>query len=210
MQLLYYQGSWALAEAPSIAVVGTREPSAEGNARARKLVKRLVKDEFTIVSGLAKGIDTEVHRTVLETGGRTIGVIGTPLNHRYPKENHSLQEEIAREHLLISQVPVLRYEHAPHAAANRFFFIERNLTMAALTAATVIVEAGETSGTLVLARHALNQGRKLFILDSNFKNPALTWPAKFEAKGAIRVREYQDLREGLASLSRFGETGLSH
>jgi DNA processing protein len=167
-------------------------------------VKGLVKDGFTVVSGLAKGIDTEVHRAVLETGGRTIGVIGTPLNHRYPKENRSLQDEIARDHLVISQVPVLRYEDAPHPAANRFFFIERNLTMAALTAATVIVEAGETSGTLVLARHALNQGRTLFILDNNFKNPALTWPAKLEAKGALRVREYQDVRERLESLPRSG------
>jgi DNA processing protein len=73
--------------------------------------------------------------------------------------------------------------------------------MAALSQATVIIEAGETSGTLVQARHALKQGRKLFILESNFKNPALTWPAKFEEQGAVRVREYEDIREHLAQAS---------
>jgi DNA processing protein len=164
----------------------------------RKLVKRLVEDNFTVVSGLAKGIDTEAHRTALQHGGRTIAVIGTPLNLRYPKENSHLQDEIAEKHLVISQVPVVRYQQTPNPTVNRFFFVERNITMAALTQATIIVEAGETSGTLVQARHALRQGRKLFILESNFKNPALSWPAKFEEQGAIRVREYEDIREHLA------------
>jgi len=198
VELLYFQGWWDLAESPSVAVVGTREPSDEGRARARKLVKRLVQDNFTVVSGLAKGIDTEVHRTTIEVGGRTIAVIGTPLNLRYPKENSQLQEQLAEKHLVISQVPVVRYQQTPNPTANRFFFVERNITMAALTQATVIIEAGETSGTLVQARHALKQGRKLFILDSNFQNPALSWPAKFQEQGAIRVREYEDIREHLA------------
>lgn len=201
VELLYFQGWWDLAESPSVAVVGTREPSDEGKARARKLAKRLIEDNYTVISGLAKGIDAEVHRTALELGGRTIAVIGTPLNLRYPKENSELQARIAKEQLLISQVPVIRYQQSPNPTANRFFFVERNITMAALSKATVIIEAGETSGTLVQARHALKQGRKLFILESNFKNSALTWPAKFEDQGAIRVREYEDIREHLAQSS---------
>jgi DNA processing protein len=201
VEILYFQGWWDLADSPSVAVVGTREPSAEGRARARKLVRSLVRDNFTVVSGLAKGIDTEVHRTAIAEGGRTIAVIGTPLNLRYPKENARLQEQIAEEHLIISQVPVVRYQQTPNPTANRFFFVERNITMAALSQATVIIEAGETSGTLVQARHALKQGRKLFILESNFKNPALTWPAKFEEQGAVRVREYEHIREHLAHAS---------
>src|SRR5205823_12342743 len=100
--------------------------------------------------------------------------------------------------LVISQVPIIRYQQTPNPTANRFFFVERDITMAALTQATVIIEAGETSGTLVQARHALKQGRKLFILDSNVQKPALSWPAKFEEQGAIRVREYEDIREHLA------------
>jgi DNA processing protein len=198
VELLYFQGWWDIAESPSVAVVGTREPSEEGRARVRKLVRRLVEDNFTVVSGLARGIDTETHRTALQHGGRTIAVIGTPLNLRYPKENSQLQDDIAEKHLVISQVPVVRYQQTPNPTVNRFFFVERNITMAALTQATIIVEAGETSGTLVQARHALKQGRKLFILESNFKNPALSWPAKFEEQGAIRVREYEDIREHLA------------
>ncbi len=126
-------------------------------------------------------------------------MLGTPLDLRYPKENLLLQEEIARNHLLISQVPVLRYRQAPNPTLNRFFFVERNITMAALTQATVIVEAGQTSGTLVQARHALKQGRKLFILDNNFRNPTLTWPAKFQEQGAIRVRDYEDIQGHLES-----------
>lgn len=76
---------------------------------------------------------------------------------------------------------------------NRLFFPERNVTMSALTEATVIVEAGETSGTLTQARAALHQGRKLFILDSCFKDARLTWPARFEAEGAIRVTRMDDI-----------------
>jgi DNA processing protein len=201
IELVYFQGWWDLIDSKSVAVVGTREPSDEGQARARKLVRHLVEDDFTVVSGLAKGIDTVVHKTTIDASGRTIAVIGTPLSLRYPKENTELQDRIAKEHLLISQVPIIRYQQAKNPTANRFFFVERNITMSALTLATIIIEAGETSGTLVQARHALKQGKKLFILESNFKNPALTWPAKFEQQGAIRVRDYEDIQKHLADTS---------
>jgi DNA processing protein len=95
------------------------------------------------------------------------------------------------------QVPIVRYSQQ-HFKANRYFFPERNATMSALTEATIIVEAGETSGTLVQARHALKQRRKLFILDSCFRNPSITWPAKFVAQGAIRVSEYDEIKDYLA------------
>lgn len=198
LRFLYYQGWWDLVHTPSIAVVGTREPSVEGRARAVSLVKQLVKDKFTIVSGLARGIDTIAHETAIDEGGLTVGVIGTPLSHSYPNENKVLQQQIARDYLLISQVPIIRYSQQ-YPAQNRLFFPERNITMSALTQATVIVEAGETSGTLVQAKAALSQGRKLFILDSCFQNKQITWPAKFEEKGAIRVRNYGDLRQHLSN-----------
>jgi DNA processing protein len=198
LELLYFQGWWELVNSPrSIAVVGTRSPSREGVMRTRRLVKALLADNFTIVSGLAKGVDAIAHKAAIEEGGRTIAVLGTPLSRTYPRENVDLQKEIAARHLLISQVPVKRYEQQPNPTANRHFFPERNVTMSALTDATVIVEAGETSGTLVQARAALKQGRKLFILDSCFHNPALTWPQKFAERGAIRVRDYDDIRAQL-------------
>ena len=91
----------------------------------------------------------------------------------------------------------MRYESQDYRY-NRVFFPERNKTMSALTEATIIVEAGETSGTLIQARAALQQGRKLFILDNCFKNPDLTWPEKYAKKGAIRVRDYDDVRNALS------------
>jgi DNA processing protein len=108
-----------------------------------------------------------------------------------------LQRRVARDFLLISQVPVKRYENQDYRQ-NRLFFPERNITMSALTEATVIVEAGETSGTLIQARAALQQGRKLFILDSCFRNKRLTWPHRFAEKGAIRVADYDDIRQHLS------------
>ncbi len=198
IELLYYQGWWDLVDSRSVAVVGTREPSEEGKARTRKLVKALVKDNFTVVSGLAKGVDTVAHTTAIDQGGRTMAVIGTPLSHVYPKDNSELQRRIAKEYLVISQVPLHRYEKQDYRY-NRAFFPERNKTMSALTEATIIVEAGETSGTLIQARAALAQGRKLFILDSCFQNPKLTWPKKFAEKGAIRVKDYNDIQCTLSS-----------
>ncbi|MGO9685588.1 MAG: DNA-processing protein DprA [Beijerinckiaceae bacterium] len=196
VELLYYQGAWELTETRSVAVVGTRKPTEEGIERADRLARELVKRKFTVVSGLAAGIDTAVHRAAIDAGGPTIAVIGTPLGSYYPQENRELQDEIARDFLLVSQVPVLRYRKAP-VPQNRFFFLERNVTMSALTEATIIVEAGETSGTLTQARAAFYQGRKLFILNSCFERKDLTWPARFEAQGAIRVREPDDIWKAL-------------
>lgn len=196
VEILYYQGDWDLVYTPSVAVVGSRKVSDEGRRRARKLVQGLVADGYTIVSGLAEGVDTEAHTAALEYGGKTIAVIGTPLSHVYPKCNAQLQDTIKKEHLLISQVPFVRYENQDYRV-NRAFFPERNITMSALTDATVIIEASDTSGTLYQARAALAQGRKLFILNSCFENPQITWPSKFEKKGAIRVREYSDIRDYL-------------
>lgn len=200
VELLYYRGYWDLVYSRSVAIVGTRNPSPEGLARTRKLVRHLVAQGFTIVSGLAAGIDTEAHQTALDEGGRTIAVIGTPLSFAYPRTNASLQERIGKDFLVISQVPVKRWENQDHRW-NRSFFPARNVTMSALTEATIIVEAGETSGTLIQARAALKQGRKLFILDSNFTKESITWPKKFEDMGAIRVRTYSDVERHLSQAS---------
>jgi len=192
VELLYYRGIWELSEIPSIAIVGSRKPSKDGIKRANRLARELVKRDYAVVSGLATGIDTAAHTGALEEGGQTIAVVGTPLGEIYPKENIDLQEHIAENFLLISQVPVLRYQTQDYRR-NRTFFPERNATMSALTQATIIVEAGNTSGTLTQARAALFQNRKLFILNSCFERPGLTWPARFEERGAIRVREPEDI-----------------
>ncbi|OMP80115.1 DNA-processing protein DprA [[Flexibacter] sp. ATCC 35208] len=196
VEILYYSGNLDLLSTRSIAVVGSRKPSEEGIRRAAKLARLLVEDDFTVVSGLAAGIDTISHKTAIEAGGRTIAVIGTPLDHAYPKENAQLQQFIAQSHLLVSQVPFYRYRQQT-INGNRLFFPERNKTMSALTEATIIVEASDTSGTLIQARAAIQQGRKLFILDSCFQRKDITWPEKYQQVGAIRVKEYEDIRQHL-------------
>jgi DNA processing protein len=197
VELLYFQGWWNLVETRCIAVVGTRHPSAEGAQKAKQIAKLLVRDGFTVVSGLAAGIDTAAHEGALEAGGMTIAVIGTPLGVAYPATNALLQQQLSREHLVISQVPVLRYDRQG-IQQNRLFFPERNVTMSALTEATIIVEAGETSGTLIQARAALQQGRKLLILDECFRNSQVSWPAKHVERGAVRVHSFEEMRAALA------------
>ena len=197
VELLYYAGDWNLAYQRSVSVVGTRKPTPEGLIRARKVVEVLVRLGVCIVSGLAAGIDTESHRTALKCGGATIAVIGTPLTRYYPKENEPLQRYLAKHYCVMTQVPLLRY-NSEHFKTHRFWFPERNITMASLTEATVIVEASETSGTLTQARAALKQGKKVLILENNFVNPALTWPARFASQGAQRVKNVEDLERYLS------------
>lgn len=197
IEVLYYRGWWDLIDSPKrIAVVGSRSVSEDGIRRTRKLVKLLVRDGYTIVSGLAKGVDTVAHTTAIENGGSTIAVIGTPITEYYPPENKELQDLIAERFLLVSQVPIWRYATQDYRS-NRLFFPERNATMSAVAQATVIVEASDTSGTLAQARAALQQGRKLFILDNCFRDPRLTWPARFLEQGAVRVTDIDDIRAAL-------------
>lgn len=197
IEVLYYQGALDLLSSRSVAIVGARKASEEGIRRARKLARMLVQHDFTVMSGLAQGIDTAAHKAAIEAGGRTIAVIGTALNASYPPENSELQEEIARCHLLISQVPFCRYSRQDYRM-NRFFFPERNKTMSALSEASIIVEASESSGSLTQATAAIEQGRKLFILNSCFER-GLEWPKKFLAKGAIRVMDGSEILEYLSA-----------
>lgn len=98
LKLLYYAGDWGLAFAIGISVIGTRKPTEDGIKRTIKLVKKLVGHGFTVTSGLAEGIDAVAHKTAIECGGRTVAVLGCPLNNIYPKSNHSLFEEISRHY----------------------------------------------------------------------------------------------------------------
>ena len=195
--LFYYKGNLDLLSGKCISIVGARKASLAGISKAKQLVKELTKKDFIIVSGLAKGIDTIAHESAIKHKGWTIGVIGTPLNKYYPEENKYLQNKIAKNFLLISQVPFYKYAHEPftHRA---YHFPRRNMTMASISKATIIVEAGDSSGTLVQARECLKQNKKLFILDSCFDNPQIKWPAKYLKKGAIRVKTTSDILKHLS------------
>jgi DNA processing protein len=199
IELFYYKGDIGLLESRCVSVVGSRKCSDAGLERARKLARGLVENGYTVVSGLALGIDTAAMKEVVEIKGNTIGVIGTPINQYYPTENRDFQDYIAKEKLLISQVPFYRYQKEPFIA-HRKYFPQRNETMASLSEATIIVEASDSSGSLTQARACLQQNKKLFILNSCFQNPAISWPEYYEKKGAIRVKDWDDILPVLASL----------
>ena len=192
IELFYYRGNLDLLHTKCISIVGARKASDEGLKRAARLAKGLVEQGYTIVSGLAAGIDTAALKAAIESKGNVIGVIGTPIDEYYPKENRDLQDRIAEDFLLISQVPFYRY-NTENFQLHRHHFPRRNVTMASISDATVIVEASDTSGSLTQARACISQKKKLFILDSCFHNPAIKWPHTYEKQGAIRVKELTDI-----------------
>jgi len=192
IEVFYYKGNLDLINTKSISIVGARKASVEGLKRAKQLSKGLVAEGFTIVSGLAAGIDTAALTSAIDSKGNVIAVIGTPIDQYYPKENKGLQDQIAKEHLLISQVPFYRYSQE-HFNLHRHHFPRRNVTMASISQATVIVEASDTSGSLTQARACISQNKKLFILESCFQNPDIKWPHSYEKQGAIRVKVLSDI-----------------
>ena len=166
-----------LREHPRVAIIGTRKPSAEGIRNAQRITQFLIKNNVIIVSGLAAGIDTVAHTTTLKQHGRTIAVIGTPLDQYYPLQNKALQETIAKNHLLVSQFPF-------NTPVRRENFPMRNRTMALLSHASVIIEAGKSSGTQHQGWEALRLGRPLFIMESLVNDTSLKWPQKLVEYGA--------------------------
>jgi DNA processing protein len=139
-------------------VVGTRAASPDGLARARQITEHLVSTGYTVISGLASGIDTHAHTTALRRGGRTLAVIGTGLRRCYPPENRALQRRIAQnsDGAVVSQF----WPDSPPTATS---FLRRNATMSGLALGTVVVEASHTSGARAQARLALEHGRPVFL-----------------------------------------------
>lgn len=177
---IWMAGDSSLVQLPSVAIVGSRNVSAEGAARARRLARELTVAGVVVVSGLAKGVDTEALNAAIEAKGRTIGVIGTPITRAYPAENKRLQEKLYREHLLISQF-------APGKTVYPSNFPERNKLMAAISDATAILEASDESGSLHQAVECTRLGRWLFIAKSLVEDPALHWPKSFLHYPTTRV-----------------------
>ena len=194
-RLFYYKGDIGLLRSRSVSVVGSRQASSSGIEQTKRIVKKLVGNDFTVVSGLAKGVDTAALETALSLGGQVIAVIGTPVDEYYPRENKQLQDKIA-DHLLISAVPFYHYHNIPFRN-RRFYFPRRNTIMSAISDATIIVEVSETSGTRVQARAAIQQGRQLLIMDNCFQKAQ--WPHKLIDKGAHRVADEDELLNLLTS-----------
>lgn len=160
--------------------------------KTERIVKSLVKRNIVVNAGLVRGIDTATHTAALANGGRTIAVIGTPINQYYPKENKDLQIQIEKNGLVVSQFP-------PCNAINRWNFPTRNGVMSGISLATIIMEAKELSGALKQADYALKQGRDVLIPQSAIDNPLIQWPKKYASKG---VHVFKTLKEVLQILNR--------
>lgn len=174
---LWVAGDVSLLERPSVAIVGSRKATPEGRKRAAQLARELVKHGVVVMSGLAEGIDEAAHEAALEHGGRTIAVIGTPLAKAYPAKHAALQERIYRDHLLVSPF-------APDSEVYASNFPRRNQVMARLSRGTVIVEAGETSGSLHQAVECEKVNRSLFIAESIYSTHE--WPKRFKTAHVLR------------------------
>ena len=183
---------------PRVSIIGSRHASPEGLDAAAHTSSALSKRGVIIVSGLAEGIDTSAHAAAIEQGGRTIAVLGTPLNRVYPAKNWQLQREIMNNHLAISQFRI-------GYPIQRKNFVMRNRTMALISNASIIVEAGETSGSLHQGWEALRLGRPLFIRKPVVSNPSLKWPRKMIQFGAFELNDLKQVLEVLPSSKRISQ-----
>jgi len=191
--ILYIEGDENLMRGTRrVSIVGSRKPSTDGARRAKRLARLLVKQDVVVVSGLAEGIDSIAHETAIELNGKTVAVIGTPLDKTYPAKNASLQAEIAKNHLVVSQFATGTRTFPSH-------FPDRNRVMALLSHATVIVDASEKSGTRHQGWEAIRLGRSLFIAQSLIDAHAASWIDEQLAYGAQPLNDdtFEELIEQL-------------
>lgn len=182
---LFYRGTLEESDAMSVAVVGTRQASLEGIEQAQRLVHQLVDAGVTVLSGLARGIDTAAHEACLAAGGRTVAVIGTGILRTYPAENAALSERVAATGAVVSQF-------WPDMAPTTYTFPRRNITMSGMGQGTVVIEASATSGAKLQARRALEHGRKLFLPSELVRQRE--WAQRYvQRPGAIEVRSVDDI-----------------
>lgn len=175
--ILFQSGKFLADDTISIAIVGTRKPSATGVKLARELALGLAKRGFTIVSGMALGIDTATHRGALEAGGRTLAVLGSGIQVIYPRQNQGLAEQIRHSGAVFSELK----PNAPPASGT---LMSRDRIVSGLSLAVIVVEANERSGSMDTAKQAQKQGRQLFAVD----NPS-TGNQRLIAQGITSIAE---------------------
>lgn len=196
-RFLYIRGKKSLlCEKRTVALVGSRQASERSKESTKNLAIKLGENGITVISGLARGIDVSAHKAILNNNYNTIAVLGTNLNQYYPMENKDIQREIEQKGLVVSQF-------SPANKTQRWFFPLRNGVMSGLSLATVIMEAGETSGALKQADFALKQGRKVMIPQSALNLTTITWPAKYVERGAQVVRNSKDVLKILSECNIF-------
>jgi DNA processing protein len=188
--ILYGRGDLTTLTGYSIAVVGTRRPTAYGGAVATRLARDLAERGLVIVSGLARGIDSAAHRGALEAHGKTVAVLGSGLDVIYPRENKRLAEEVQAAGAVTTEFP-LGTSPAPEN------FPIRNRIISGLSLGTVIVEASEHSGSLITARLALEQNREIFAVPGNITSAQSFGPHHLIKQGAKLVEQWTDVLEEL-------------
>jgi len=187
---LFLRGTLAPQDTHAVALVGTRAPSYYGVKAGRKLARALAGRGWTVVSGLARGIDTAAHQGALEAGGRTLAVLGCGLDVVYPPENRELYQKIPEQGALISEYPL----GAPPEAKN---FPLRNRLISGLALGVVVVEAAAKSGTNITVRYALDQGREVFAVPGPIDTPTSVGPHRLIQDGAKLVHEVEDILQEL-------------
>ena len=189
---LWVSGTLIPGDTLAVAIVGSRRATAYGLEVAERLAADLAARGVTIVSGLARGIDTAAHRGALAAGGRTVAVLGTGIDGRYPPENRVLADEIAASGALVSQF-------APGTPPLRGHFPARNRTVAGLALGVVVVEAAERSGALITAGAAGDFGREVFAVPGRITSEAAAGPHGLLRDGATLVRSWADIVQELPS-----------
>lgn len=188
--VIFFKGRLNAADKLSVAIVGTRKPSPYGLLVAEKLAKDLTALGVTIVSGMARGIDSAAHRGALENSGRTIAVLGCGPDVVYPRENKKLMEEIMHNGAVVSEFP-------PGTQPEAWRFPVRNRIISGLSQATLVVEAAEKSGALITADFALEQGRDVMAVPGNVVNPLSRGPHRLIKQGARLVEGAGDVLDEL-------------
>jgi DNA processing protein len=188
---LFYRGKLREDDARAVAVVGTRQPTEMGLSRAREMARLLREHNVTVLSGLARGIDTAAHRATLDAAGRTIAVLGSGMTRIYPPENSELAEEIARTGAVVSQF-------WPDAPPAKYTFPRRNITMSGMGQGTVVIEASATSGAKMQARYALEHGKRVWLLRSLVQEHS--WARKYATeRGAKEIDSVDEIVSELRS-----------
>lgn len=188
--VLYVRGTLTAEDAWAIAVVGTRRVTAYGRQVTEDLAAYLAANGVTVISGLARGVDAIAHQAALKAGGRTFAVLGCGVDRIYPPEHTQLAEKIIAQGALVS-------DYAPGTAPDAANFPPRNRIISGLSMASVVVEAGETSGALITAQFALDQGREVFAVPGSILAPQSKGTNRLIAQGAHPLLSARDVLDAL-------------